>query len=143
MMGMTASVVSEHVRAITGRVFNLQRCSVHDGPGIRTTVFLKGCPLNCSWCHNPEGIDSGPELMISSELCVNCDGCRSVCPIESDGAAPAGISWDRTACVACSSCVEACPAGARQLAGEVYGVEELADRCLNGTVRSTIRRAGA
>ena len=126
-MTVTATAVLGREAVITGRIFNLQRCSVHDGPGIRTTVFLKGCPLRCTWCHNPEGIDSGPGVMISSELCIDCDSCRPVCPIESGGAAPAGVPWDRDACVACSSCVDACPAGARELAGASYRVDELVD----------------
>ncbi len=127
MMAVMESAVSAAPPAILGRVFNLQRCSVHDGPGIRTTVFLKGCPLRCAWCHNPEGIDSETGMMISDDLCLNCDGCRAVCPIQSRGAAPAGVPWDRNACTSCGSCVEACPSGARELAGADFEVPELAD----------------
>lgn len=126
-MGRTVSAVLDPVQEITGRIFNLQRCSVHDGPGIRTTVFLQGCPLHCTWCHNPEGIESAPSMMISAGLCIACDGCRSVCPIESDGAAPAGQPWDRASCIACSSCVEACPTGARELSGTDSEVSSLVD----------------
>lgn len=126
-MGRTVSAVLEPLQEITGSVFNLQRCSVHDGPGIRTTVFLKGCPLRCTWCHNPEGIESAPSMMISADLCIGCDGCRSVCPIENGGAAPAGLPWDRASCIACSSCVEACPTGARELSGSNFEVSVLID----------------
>ena len=63
-----------------GYVFNTQRFSVHDGPGIRTTLFLKGCPLSCSWCHNPEGIAPGPELLLSPRRCIACGECVARCP---------------------------------------------------------------
>jgi pyruvate formate lyase activating enzyme len=100
---------------------------VHDGPGIRTTAFLKGCPLSCSWCHNPEGIDEAPVLMISADRCLNCGACSEACPIEEGGAVPAGQLWDRNACTRCGSCVEACPAEARDLVGRDYEVDELVD----------------
>ena len=124
---MTAIAVSAETSAATGRAFNIQRCSVHDGPGIRTTVFLKGCPLSCSWCHNPEGIDEAPVLMINADRCLTCGACSEACPVEKGGAVPAGQLWDRSACTHCGSCVEACPADARELAGREYGVDELVD----------------
>lgn len=111
----------------TGLVFNLQRCSIHDGPGIRTTVFFKGCPLRCTWCHNPEGIDRRPQMMVSADRCISCHGCSQVCPIEERGAVPAGVPWDRELCIGCGSCVDTCPADARELAGREYGVGELVD----------------
>jgi len=123
---MTTMAVSTESVPI-GRVFNIQRCSVHDGPGIRTTVFLKGCPLSCSWCHNPEGIDEAPVLMISADRCLDCRECVEVCPVEEGGAAPAGEVWDRSRCTVCGSCVEACPADARELAGHDYEVGDLVD----------------
>jgi pyruvate formate lyase activating enzyme len=124
---MTTIAVSAKTAATRGRVFNIQRCSVHDGPGIRTTVFLKGCPLSCIWCHNPEGIEEAPVLMISADRCLTCGACSESCPVENGGAVPAGQSWDRGACTRCGSCVEACPADARELAGRDYGVDELVD----------------
>ena len=124
---MTTSAVSAETAAEKGRVFNIQRCSVHDGPGIRTTVFLKGCPLSCSWCHNPEGIDEAPVLMINADRCLACGACSEACPVEKGGAAPAGQLWDRGACTLCGSCVEACPADARELAGRDWSVDELVD----------------
>lgn len=124
---MTTHAVSVEPTTGTGRIFNLQRCSVHDGPGIRTTVFLKGCPLSCSWCHNPEGIDEAPVLMISADRCLSCGACSEVCPVEKDGAVPAGQLWDRSACTRCGSCVEVCPADARELAGQNFSVCELVD----------------
>jgi pyruvate formate lyase activating enzyme len=124
---MTTGAVSADPAVVTGRVFNIQRCSVHDGPGIRTTVFLKGCPLSCSWCHNPEGIDDAPILMISAERCLSCGACSEACPVEKGGAAPAGRAWDRSTCTRCGSCVDACPADARELAGRDYEIDELVD----------------
>jgi pyruvate formate lyase activating enzyme len=101
---------------------------VHDGPGIRTTVFLKGCPLSCTWCHNPEGIDEAPNLMLSSDRCLSCGACSQACPVGKGGAVPVGESWDRSLCSLCGSCIEACPADARELAGCDSEVHELVDR---------------
>ncbi len=124
---MRSLAVCEPVAEIEGRLFNLQRCSVHDGPGIRTTVFLKGCPLECAWCHNPEGIAASPELMLNGERCLGCGACSEVCPVADGGAVPVGTPWDRTACRQCGACVEACPADAREMAGSGYSASDLVD----------------
>lgn len=124
---MTMIAVPEVTHQVSGRIFNIQRCSVHDGPGIRTSVFLKGCPLSCSWCHNPEGIDAAPDLMLSTDRCLSCGACSEVCPVEEGVAVPIGEPWDRNLCTRCGSCVEACPADARQLAGRDIEVYELVD----------------
>ena len=110
-----------------GRIFNLQRFSTQDGPGIRTTVFFKGCPLACRWCHNPEGMRSAPELLTHPARCIGCGACVAVCP---RGAAfPAGdgrgLEPGVKECEACGACVEACPTGAREIAGREMGVPEL------------------
>lgn len=94
----------------TGRIFNVQRYSLHDGPGIRTTVFLKGCPARCLWCHNPESQSFEPEVLVVETRCASCGTCATVCP---NGVPPPGSGL----CEACGACVEACPAGARWLAG--------------------------
>ncbi len=99
-----------------GRVFNVQRYSLHDGPGIRTTVFLKGCPARCLWCHNPESQSFAPEVLVVETRCVSCGTCVTVCP---HGAPPPGSGL----CDACGACVLACPAGARQLAGRETTVD--------------------
>ncbi len=98
-----------------GLIFNIQRFSVHDGPGLRTTVFLKGCPARCPWCHNPESQSHAPELLIFPERCVDCGTCREVCSHGTDAAA----------CTACGTCAEACPADARQLAGRRVDASEV------------------
>lgn len=103
----------------TGVVFNLQRFSVHDGPGIRTTVFLKGCPLRCLWCHNPESLAFEPELAVATGRCIGCGECVAGCP------RPAGQGVERVGCEACGRCVAACPSGARQVLGRTWTVDEL------------------
>jgi pyruvate formate lyase activating enzyme len=114
-------------RRPTGRVFNVQRFSLHDGPGIRTTVFLKGCPARCTWCHNPESQSFEPEVLTVETRCADCGTCRSVCP---HGAPPPGS----TLCTACGECVEACPTGARQLVGREVTVAEVLDEVLRDRV---------
>lgn len=117
-----------------GYVFNTQRFSVHDGPGIRTTVFLKGCPLSCTWCHNPEGIAPGPELALSPRRCIECGECVAVCP---QGLAVAGGIQTTTApdlCLACGACAEICPSQARQIAGLEKSVSEVVAEVLRDRV---------
>ncbi|MHB8070455.1 MAG: glycyl-radical enzyme activating protein [Candidatus Cryosericum sp.] len=109
---------------MTGTVFNIMHYALHDGPGIRAVVFLKGCPLSCQWCHNPEGQNSLPELMVAPERCIDCGECVTACPT---GAAVRG---DRTAdgtilCTACGRCVEACLPGARKIAGSDMSVADV------------------
>lgn len=102
-------------------IFNIQKFCVHDGPGIRTTVFFKGCPLSCGWCHNPESQKFEPELLVQPEKCGGCGLCQSHCP---HGAATAGgFLADR--CTACGGCTDWCPGDARAVAGREYGMEEL------------------
>ena len=109
----------------SGLVFNIQKYSLHDGPGIRTTVFLKGCPLCCAWCHNPESISPRRELLVVEGRCAVCGECRHACPfaeqIPGDGVLPSRNKQ----CILCSECVEACPTGARQMVGREMTVEEV------------------
>jgi len=100
---------------VSGLVTNIQRYSLQDGPGIRTTVFLKGCPLDCWWCHNPEGIRPEQEVVTVESRCLRCGECVEACP--QDVARRAGGNEDRAACQHCGACVRACPTGARQFAG--------------------------
>ena len=110
---------------LTGMIFDIRRFSIHDGPGIRTTAFFKGCGLNCLWCHNPESRDAQPELIYRETRCSYCGDCLAVCP---QGA----ITWkedqpvtDGLVCTRCGTCVEACPTGARELVGRLWTVPEV------------------
>ncbi len=119
-----------------GLVFNLQRFSTHDGPGIRTTAFLKGCPLSCRWCHNPEGMRSAPELLALPNRCIGCGACVEACPVGVATPATDGRGHDRSAgdCLACGACVEACPTGARTIAGRELTSERLLEEVLRDRV---------
>ncbi|MBP5623079.1 MAG: glycyl-radical enzyme activating protein [Thermoguttaceae bacterium] len=104
---------------IRGCIFDIREFSLFDGPGVRTTVFLKGCPLRCVWCHNPEGLNQAPEILFSKAKCVHCNSCKSVCP-----------SQLKDRCVACGKCALACPTQARRLCGQFMTSEELLDEVL-------------
>jgi pyruvate formate lyase activating enzyme len=109
----------------TGLVFNIQKFSVSDGPGIRTTVFLKGCPLRCSWCHNPEGLSPQPELLVVENRCAACGACRAACPFGQAIAGSGVLPARNKECILCDRCVEACPSGARQRVGRAMTVDEV------------------
>ena len=101
-----------------GIIFNIMKYSVHDGPGIRTTVFLKGCPLTCWWCHNPESQERTPELMVWDSKCIGCGECRQACKLDA-------VS-DVTRCTVCGKCVDRCHSCAREMVGrQVTGAELL------------------
>jgi pyruvate formate lyase activating enzyme len=127
-----------------GHVFSVQRYSIHDGPGIRTSVFLKGCPLSCTWCHNPESRDSEPEIWMLQGHCIRCGSCLTVCPQQEEITARNGDQdstrvedalseppvLDSKLCIRCGSCVEVCPSGARQQVGRKVTVPELLEEIL-------------
>lgn len=102
----------------TGVVFNIQHYSIHDGPGIRTTVFMKGCPLNCLWCQNPESKQFLPEIFFNSEKCVGCGKCIEVCPQGAIDIVQGKSRTKRELCKGCGRCAEACPNEARNLVGK-------------------------
>ncbi len=117
---------------MTANVFNIQRFSVHDGDGIRTTVFFSGCPLRCLWCHNPEGESFSPELLYHGEKCVGCGRCVSVCPAGANSIAPGGRAvTDRSRCTSCGKCVPVCHAEARAVAGRARTVDEIVRICVS------------
>jgi pyruvate formate lyase activating enzyme len=110
---------------ITGRILHLQRLSTEDGPGLRTTVFFKGCPLHCDWCHNPESISSSLQTQWFSVRCIGCRTCVSACPNGCLSLTEQGLSIDRERCEVCGKCVEACPSGAREMVGREMTVDEV------------------
>lgn len=103
-------------------IFNIQKCSIHDGDGLRTLVFFKGCPLRCMWCANPESQSYQKEILESPVRCIGCGVCRSVCP---EGAIRDDGTIDRDLCTGCFKCIDVCYAESKRIAGREYTVEEL------------------
>ena len=109
---------------VTGSVFDIQRFSLHDGPGIRTIVFLKGCPLSCQWCSNPESQSVKPVVMYKKDECLHCGRCMTAC--KRGAIRPTNKNWiDRNLCSGCGECVNACPAGALVLKGKTMSVQQV------------------
>ena len=106
-------------------IFNIQRYSTEDGPGIRTTVFFKGCPLRCLWCHNIESIKTHPQIVWNGIKCIGCGECVKACPEKAIVAAKEGLKTNREICKNCGRCAEACPSGARELLGYEISVDDL------------------
>ncbi len=116
---------------VKGTVFNIQKFSVHDGEGIRTLVFLKGCPLHCLWCSNPESQNIKPEHAFNPSRCLSaqvCGRCLKVCPSGAVGLVEGIILHDRSRCTECMACVHACPSGAQSIYGESMSVEQVLNK---------------
>lgn len=111
----------------TGIIFDIERCALHDGPGIRTTVFLKGCPLSCMWCHNPEAMALKPQLVYRADKCAGCQSCAQVCPNTVHTFVDGVHQVDFSACATCGACVAACPEEALRIMGYEMSVEAVLD----------------
>ncbi|MGL6202144.1 MAG: glycyl-radical enzyme activating protein [Lachnospiraceae bacterium] len=111
---------------VQGTIFNVQRFSIHDGPGIRTLIFIKGCPLKCRWCSNPESIPSGLNMMSDTSVCISCGMCAKVCP---DNAifqkADNTYDIDRNKCTNCLKCAKMCPSNSKHISGELKTVDDI------------------
>ncbi|GBG57677.1 glycyl-radical enzyme activating protein [Sporomusaceae bacterium FL31] len=110
---------------ITGTVFNIQKYSIHDGPGIRTTVFLKGCPLSCWWCHNPESLTARSEMVYLKNKCIGCGDCAQNCPHTAVTVLEQGLRRNETVCSWCETCINECPTGAIEKLGRSMTVAEV------------------
>jgi pyruvate formate lyase activating enzyme len=110
---------------MTGLVFNIQRFSVNDGPGIRTTVFFKGCPLHCKWCHNPESISPVRQLVLRQDRCIRCGDCFNLCKNHAVQRKNGAFETIRDVCVECGECIEICNADAREIAGQEMTTKEV------------------
>ena len=115
---------------IKARIFEIKRFAVHDGNGIRTTVFFKGCPLRCIWCHNPEGLESRPQLAYRAHQWVGCGACATVCPTGAHRMENQVHIFDRSKCIACGACADLCCGNALTLYGKEVTVDELLPRLL-------------
>ena len=131
----------------SGRILHLQRLSTEDGPGIRTTIFFKGCPLRCWWCHNPESLSTHVQVQWLAERCIDCGTCLETCPNGCLSHTPQGIMIDRDCCQGCGACADACPANAMERLGRWVGVDELLgellkDRTFYGTSGGGVTASG-
>lgn len=115
---------------ITGRILHLQRLSTEDGPGIRTTVFFKGCPLRCAWCHNPESLSAQLQVQWHADRCLGCRTCLGVCARGCLAMTVDGLSIDRDRCDGCAACAEACPANALEALGKTVSADEVLSELL-------------
>lgn len=118
----------------TGLIFNIQKFCSHDGPGIRTTVFCKGCPLSCPWCHNLEGRSPAPEPLLTPAVCTGCGACLTACPTGAASLQGGRPVIDMTRCSLCGQCVEACPQDGREICGREISVDQLMTELLKDKI---------
>ena len=118
----------------TGTILDIKRYAIHDGPGIRTTIFLKGCPLSCEWCHNPESQRERPEILYYKERCTLCKACVSACRQGALEIVDDRLLLDQSLCIGCGDCVPVCPNGARELAGRQMSVGQVVSEVAKDTL---------
>ena len=106
-------------------IFDIKRYSINDGPGIRLTIFFKGCPLNCRWCHNPESISPKVQKLFTASKCIRCGECCRVCPTQACALTADGIFTNEALCTLCGKCAEVCPTLATEMSGRYRSVDEL------------------
>lgn len=106
-------------------LFDIKRYAINDGPGIRITLFMKGCPLSCVWCHNPEGISAHKEKLYTRKKCIGCVACVNACPQKALTLTLEGVVTDTSLCIVCGKCGDVCPSLAMEISGRDYSVDEL------------------
>ena len=126
----------------TGQIFDIKKYAVHDGPGIRTTVFFKGCPLSCWWCHNPESISRATQRLYRRERCISCRACEQACPEAAIQASAEGLQWNPHDCIYCGTCAGICPAEAVELIGKTMTLDEVVAEIAKDTVFYDESRGG-
>ena len=109
----------------TGKIFDIKKYAIHDGPGIRTTIFFKGCPLSCCWCHNPESLSDKTQRLYRQARCVGCLECISACLNDAMTAADNTLKWESADCTYCKTCAQICPAEAVEFIGKTMSVEDV------------------
>jgi pyruvate formate lyase activating enzyme len=118
----------------TGEIFDIKKYAIHDGPGIRTTVFFKGCPLSCGWCHNPESISQASQRLYREERCIGCMECIKACQKNAISAAEDKLKWDAPSCVYCKTCAQACPPQAIEFIGKTMSIEDVVTEIAKDTL---------
>lgn len=115
---------------LTATIFKIESLNTHNGPGYRTVVYFKGCPLKCRWCHNPESISPQKEIWVVNNRCIGCESCVQVCPVEALSMTKGGIKVNREKCTGCQICADICPSKAIEKLGEDFTVDKLYERVL-------------
>jgi pyruvate formate lyase activating enzyme len=115
-------------------IFDIKRYAINDGPGIRMTIFTKGCPLSCAWCHNPESISPHAQKMYTADKCIGCNACVDACPENACELTPLGIVTDAELCNLCGICAEVCPTKATEMSGQTMSKDEIMKKIENERV---------